>query len=105
MARQFRRVVTGHDANGKAVVVSDGPPPFLHVNPNEPDWYSADIWRTGEMPGLPEIGTVGVGGESRVCSAMAGPFGRRWHQASTDLWSTGRYRTSGLRYDQPPTFG
>src|SRR5919106_2485741 len=50
MARQFRRVITGHDANGKAVVLSDGPAPFVHVNPNEPEWYSADIWRTNETP-------------------------------------------------------
>jgi quercetin dioxygenase-like cupin family protein len=50
MARQFRRVVTGHDASGKAVVLSDGPAPFVHVSASEPDWYSADIWRTNEMP-------------------------------------------------------
>ena len=50
MPRQFRRVVTGHDANGKAVVISDGPSPLVHVNPNEPEWYSADMFRTGEMP-------------------------------------------------------
>ena len=50
MQKQFRRVVTGHDANGKAVVLSDGPAPFVHVNPNEPEWYSADIWRTTETP-------------------------------------------------------
>ena len=28
MPKQFRRVVTGHDASGKAVVLSDGPAPF-----------------------------------------------------------------------------
>jgi hypothetical protein len=50
MQKQFRRVVTGHDANGKAVVLSGGPAPFVHVNPNEPEWYSADIWRTNETP-------------------------------------------------------
>jgi quercetin dioxygenase-like cupin family protein len=50
MARQFRRVVTGHDADGKAVVIADGPAPFVHVDPNDPDWYSTDIWRTNETP-------------------------------------------------------
>lgn len=50
MPRQFRRVVTGHDANGKAVVLSDGPAPFVHVNPTEPEWYSTDIFRTNEAP-------------------------------------------------------
>src|SRR5262245_34676073 len=50
MVKQIRRVVTGHDERGKAVVVSDGPAPFVHVNPTDPDWYSTDIWRTGETP-------------------------------------------------------
>ena len=30
MAGTIRRVVTGHDANGKSVVLSDGPPPQHH---------------------------------------------------------------------------
>ena len=50
MPKQIRRVITGHDADGKAVVVSDGPAPFLHVNPIDPEWYSIDIWRTHETP-------------------------------------------------------
>lgn len=50
MPRQFRRVVTGHDKDGKAVVISDAPAPFVHVNRIDPDWYSTDFFRTGEMP-------------------------------------------------------
>jgi quercetin dioxygenase-like cupin family protein len=50
MPRPVRRVVTGHDAGGKAVVLSDGPAPFVHVNALDPEWYSTDIWRTGETP-------------------------------------------------------
>lgn len=50
MQGEIRRVVTGHDANGKATVLSDGPAPFVHVNPRNPDDTSTDIWRTGEMP-------------------------------------------------------
>jgi mannose-6-phosphate isomerase-like protein (cupin superfamily) len=50
MAKQVRRVVTGHDQNGKAVVISDGPAPFVHINAVNPEWYSTDIWRTGETP-------------------------------------------------------
>jgi mannose-6-phosphate isomerase-like protein (cupin superfamily) len=50
MVKQTRRVVTGHDQNGKAVVISDGPAPFVHVNAVNPEWYSTDIWRTGETP-------------------------------------------------------
>jgi quercetin dioxygenase-like cupin family protein len=50
MPRPVRRVVTGHDAGGKAVVLSDAPAPFVHVNALDPEWYSTDIWRTGETP-------------------------------------------------------
>ena len=50
MPKQIRRVVTGHDKNGKAIVVSDGPAPFVHVHPLDPNWNSTDIWRTGETP-------------------------------------------------------
>lgn len=50
MKNQFRRVVTGHDENGRGVVISDGPAPFVHVNKIDPEWYSTDIWRTHETP-------------------------------------------------------
>lgn len=45
-----RRIVTGHDDNGKAIVVTDGPAPFLHRSPNRPGFWSNDIWRTSESP-------------------------------------------------------
>ena len=35
MAALGRRVVTGHDANGKSVVLSDGPPPQHHAMTGE----------------------------------------------------------------------
>lgn len=50
MVKQVRRVVTGHDAAGKATVISDGPAPFVHINPINSEWYSTDIWRTTETP-------------------------------------------------------
>jgi hypothetical protein len=50
MVKPIRRVVTGHDDRGRAVVVSDGPAPSVHINKAEQDWFSVDIWRTHEMP-------------------------------------------------------
>ncbi|MBN9411467.1 MAG: cupin domain-containing protein [Burkholderiales bacterium] len=47
---RVRRVVTGHDATGKAIVVSDGLAPFLHQSPARPGFWSNDIWRTQETP-------------------------------------------------------
>ncbi|HEY4372337.1 MAG TPA: cupin domain-containing protein [Burkholderiales bacterium] len=45
-----RRVVTGHDAQGRAVVISDSAAPLVHTNPLRPGYASTDIWRTDAMP-------------------------------------------------------
>jgi mannose-6-phosphate isomerase-like protein (cupin superfamily) len=45
-----RRVVTGHDAQGKAIVISDGPSPFVHTTPLRPGYVSTDIFRTLDTP-------------------------------------------------------
>jgi mannose-6-phosphate isomerase-like protein (cupin superfamily) len=50
MRKHSRRVVTGHDERGRAIVISDGPAPFVHVNKLHPDFHSTDIWRTFETP-------------------------------------------------------
>ena len=46
----IRRVVTGHDKNGKAIVVSDGPATSVKTHPNRPGHRSTDIWKTTAMP-------------------------------------------------------
>jgi len=49
MARASRRVVTGHDADGKSIFVSDGPPPQNH--PMQGEGAGADfieMWSTSE---------------------------------------------------------
>ena len=59
-----RRVITGHDATGKSVVVQDGAAPFEMTNPLRPGYVSTDIWRTAEMPvpinATPEECTLGT---------------------------------------------
>jgi quercetin dioxygenase-like cupin family protein len=47
---QIRRVVTGHDKNGKAIVLSDGPVPTVHSNPIRPGQMSFEVWKTHAMP-------------------------------------------------------
>ena len=42
----IRRVVTGHDKNGKAVVLSDELAPSVKTNPLRPGHRSTDIWKT-----------------------------------------------------------
>lgn len=45
-----RRIVTGHDAHGKAVVLEDGPAPAVTHNPARPGYFSAQIWATHAHP-------------------------------------------------------
>lgn len=47
---KVRRVVTGHDASGKAVVLSDSEPPLVIRSPVQPGLAFHEIWNTTEMP-------------------------------------------------------
>lgn len=47
---RIRRVVTGHDRNGKAIVISDSLAPAVRTNPLRPGHISVDIWKTDAMP-------------------------------------------------------
>lgn len=50
MQGRIRRVITGHDAQGKAIVISDGPAPAVRTNPLRPGHVSTDLWKTGAAP-------------------------------------------------------
>ena len=49
MPRQTRRVVTGHDARGKAIVIEDGDTPNVRVR-NVGNLTSTLVWVTDETP-------------------------------------------------------
>ena len=50
MNGKIRRIVTGHDAKGKAIVLEDGLAPAVRTNPNRPGHVSVDLWRTSASP-------------------------------------------------------
>ena len=50
MEARIRRVVTGHDANGKAVVLSDADAPAVRTVPLWPGLISTDLWKTAAAP-------------------------------------------------------
>ena len=50
MQGKIRRVVTGHDAAGKAIVLEDGLAPAVRTNPHRPGHISVDLWRTNAAP-------------------------------------------------------
>ena len=47
---KIRRVITGHDANGKAIVLEDGFAPAVRTNPHRPGHISVDLWQTSDSP-------------------------------------------------------
>jgi len=48
--RPVRRVVTGHDAQGRAVVVMDGPAEAVLHRPSRPGVALTDLWATSDPP-------------------------------------------------------
>ncbi|MEO4042097.1 cupin domain-containing protein [Hoeflea sp. CAU 1731] len=57
MNKPVRRVVTGHDENGKAIVLTDGDPPVVTTSPVQEGLAFFEIWNTSETPTtiLPEF--------------------------------------------------
>jgi hypothetical protein len=45
-----RRIVTGHDASGRAIVLSDGPPPHVTRPPQQPGLAFHELWNTSACP-------------------------------------------------------
>ena len=50
MSERIRRIVTGHDENGKAVGIEDGPTPNVKTSPNRPGVVMNHIWMTDKAP-------------------------------------------------------
>lgn len=50
--KTFRRIVTGHDADGKAIFISDAPPDRVQLvgGPGGPTFF--EVWSTRETPAL-----------------------------------------------------
>ena len=66
---QVRRVVTGHNQNGEAIIISDGAPPSVFDNLGQPGLVFHEIWRTNETPVIvgnttePTIGALNLAPE------------------------------------------
>ena len=50
MQGKIRRVITGHDEHGKAIVLEDGLAPAVRTNPHRPGHISVDLWKTSASP-------------------------------------------------------
>jgi hypothetical protein len=72
---QVRRVVTGHNSNGKSVFIADGPAPRARVGVHHPGFAEALLWSTSQTPTVP---TEGKDPTPAVTSFMAEPGGTRF---------------------------
>jgi len=50
MVKPIRRIVTGHDARGRSVIVSDGPSPHVLTLPGRTDFALTNLWVTDSAP-------------------------------------------------------
>jgi mannose-6-phosphate isomerase-like protein (cupin superfamily) len=50
MSIPFRRVVTGHDTQGRAIIVEDGAPSRIFDKLGEPGLVFYEVWNTRETP-------------------------------------------------------
>jgi len=50
MGATFRRIVTGHDEQGRSIISSDGPPPSVFEIQSVPGLVFNEVWRTSDSP-------------------------------------------------------
>jgi hypothetical protein len=55
MARPTRRIVTGHDAEGRSIILKDGPAPSIFELQARPGEAITELWRSGRRPRGNEI--------------------------------------------------
>src|SRR5436309_11633957 len=48
--RRFRRVVTGHHANGQSIIISDAQSPHIMPIMDQPNFAVTDFWKTSSTP-------------------------------------------------------
>lgn len=68
----IRRIVTGHDPDGKAVVAMQGEPPHIISFPSVPGTYFFEIWKTSGTPAPVDNGPDPTLGPRRMGPAPNG---------------------------------
>jgi hypothetical protein len=48
--KPIRRIVTGHDAKGRAVIIEDAPAKAVRTVPERPGYRAVNVWRTTAAP-------------------------------------------------------
>ena len=69
---QVRRIVTGHDAQGRSIVSEDGIAPSVHTNPKRVGYCLTELWMHRRDAGL-----RGQRGRSDLAPGHAGAAAQR----------------------------
>lgn len=72
MQRPMKRIVTGHDAQGHAVVAMDGAPPNIVELNNLPGTVFYELWKTYTMPAVLDNGPDPTLGALRLAPTAGG---------------------------------
>jgi mannose-6-phosphate isomerase-like protein (cupin superfamily) len=67
-----RRIVTGHDPSGRAVIASEGPPPTVFALEAVPGTVFHEIWATDTVPARIDNGADPTVGELRLAPPRGG---------------------------------
>lgn len=70
--RPVRRIVTGHDASGRSVIVSDTPSPHAMALAGVPNFGVTDIWKTERAPASNEGGADACSGTITLAPPASG---------------------------------
>ena len=52
LQRPVRRIVTGHDAQGRSIVTEDRNAPSVHTNPKRRGYHLTQLWATDQTPAV-----------------------------------------------------
>ena len=72
MAEKIRRIVTGHDAAGKSVFLTDASAPHPHEIPSVPGLVISDLWQTASTPADNSGGKDAIEGPLKLEPAATG---------------------------------
>jgi len=89
MLREVRRIVTGHDAEGRSIIVSDRISPHTKPNPAQPARGLTDLWRTNATPA-----DNAIPGDAAAVEVVLNPPANgsvfRYFQIAPESWNQGK---------------
>lgn len=59
--KKIRRIVTGHDRQGRSIIASDAPSPHVMALQGIPTFGVTDLWKTASSPADPDAASDGCG--------------------------------------------